>query len=155
MRNLCGARHRTETAGAVAQGHRVVCGGPAVFRVAVVWLCLAGALLAQSEQLLEQAEGALRSGDLDRAQTIARQVAAKNPGSAPAHMILGVIAAQRRQWEAATKHFGAVVRLAPADPNGYFYLGQAYLYQQKWEEAVKYFSKALERNYPDRERLSV
>src|SRR5712692_3676331 len=110
-------------------------------KLAAAWLCLACGLLAQTERLLEQAEGAFREGDLDRAQTMAGQVLAKNPGSVQAHMILGVIAAQRRQWEAATKHFGAVIRLAPSGPNGYFYLGQAHLYQQKWEEAAGYFAK--------------
>ncbi|PYV14356.1 MAG: hypothetical protein DMG07_12125 [Acidobacteria bacterium] len=112
-------------------------------------------LLGQSENPIEQAEQAFRSGDLEQAQTFARQALAKQPGSGSAHMILGVIAAQRQQWDAAKLHFRAVVRLAPSDPNGYFYLGQANLYQQNWATAAYYFTRALETNYPDRERLIV
>lgn len=67
-------------------------------------------LLGQSETLLEQAEQAFRSGNLEQAQTLARRVLAKTPGSPPAHMILGVIAAQGQKWDAANLHFGAVVR---------------------------------------------
>jgi Flp pilus assembly protein TadD len=112
-------------------------------------------LLGQSENPIEQAEQAFRSGALEQAQTFARQALAKQPGSVSAHMILGVIAAQRQQWDAAKLHFRAVVRLAPSDPNGYFYLGQANLYQQNWATAAYYFTRALETNYPDRERLIV
>src|SRR5206468_425506 len=43
----------------------------------------------------------------------------------------------------------------PSNPHGYFYLGQARLYQQQWEQAAQYFAKALQNNYPDRERLAI
>ena len=113
------------------------------------------ALLAQSEPLLDRAEQAFRSGDLESAETLAQRVLAGQPGSAPAHMILGVLAAQRQQWDAAKLHFAAVVRLAPADPNGYFYLAQAHLYQHNWSRAAFYFTRALQTGYPDRERLLI
>src|SRR5687767_11004314 len=106
-------------------------------------------LLGQSGTPLEQAEQAFRTGNVEQAQTLARRVLAKDPGSAPAHMILGVIAAQQQKWDAANLHFGAVVRLLPSDPHGYFYLGQANLYQRNWAKAAYYFARALERNYPD------
>src|SRR5262249_46013565 len=77
------------------------------------------------------------------------------PGAVHAHMILGVIAAQKSDWDVSNKHFQAVVRLQPSNPYGYFYLGQAKLYQQKWEPAIQYFSQALEHQYPEQERLLV
>jgi Flp pilus assembly protein TadD len=113
------------------------------------------AFFQQPGALADRAEEAFRSGNLDTAQTLARQVLAKDPNSAQAHMILGVIAAQQQKWTAANLHFGAVVKLVPSDPHGYFYLGQASLYQHNWAKAADYFAQALQRNYPDRERLVV
>ena len=118
------------------------------------FLALSG-LFQQPGALADRAEEAFRSGDLDTAQSLARQVLAKEPNSVQAHMILGVVAAQQQKWEAANLHFGAVVRLAPSAPHGYFYLGQANLYQHNWAKAADYFTQALQRNYPDRERLVV
>ena len=70
-------------------------------------------------------------------------------------MILGVIAAQSADWAASNRHFAEVLRLQPSNPHGYFYLGQAKLYQHQWQAAVEYFSKALERGYPDEQRLLI
>ncbi len=114
------------------------------------------ALLFQAgTSLLERADEAFRAGDLERAAVLARQVAARDPGAVHGHMILGVIAAQANQWDVSNRHFLTVVRLDPANPFGYFYLGQAKLYQQQWAQAISYFTKALERKYPERERLMV
>ena len=86
---------------------------------------LASQLWGQGADLLAEAESAFRSGDLNRAGSLARRILARESGSSAAHMILGVIAAQRNQWPAAEKSFGAVIRLDPSNPFGYFYLGQA------------------------------
>jgi tetratricopeptide (TPR) repeat protein len=116
---------------------------------------LASQLRGQGADLLAEAEAAFRSGDLDRAGSLASRILARESGSSAAHMILGVIAAQRNQWPAAEKSFGAVIRLEPSNPFGYFYLGQVSLNQQKWPKAVQYFSQAREHQYPDRDRLMV
>jgi tetratricopeptide (TPR) repeat protein len=121
----------------------------------LLWLVLASGLLAQSAGLLEQADAAFREGRLDEAATLARRVLVRDARATHAHMILGVIAAQKNNWEVSSRHFQAVVRLEPSNPYGYFYLGQAKLYQQQWEAAIQYFSKALEREYPEKERLLV
>ena len=118
---------------------------------ATIAVCLFG----QSSDVLQQADEAFRQGDLDRAEKLARQALARDAGAVHGHMILGVIAAQKQQWEASNKHFESVVRLEPANPFGYFYLGQARLFQQQWERAIQYFSKALELGYPERERLAI
>src|SRR5437879_2182552 len=91
--------------------------------------CLAVRVLAQNGNLLERADEAFRQGNLDRAGTLARQAVARDPGAAHGHMILGAIAAQKHQWDISDKHFQAVIRLEPSNPYGYFYLGQARLYQ--------------------------
>lgn len=118
-------------------------------------LCLAACLLAQAQDLLEQADAAFRGGDFDRAAALARRVLARDARSLHAHMIVGVIAAQKNDWKVANEHFQTVVRLEPANPYGYFYLGQAKLYEQQWEPAIQYFARALERQYPERERLLI
>jgi Flp pilus assembly protein TadD len=112
-------------------------------------------VLAQAGSLLEQADGAFRNGELDRAATLAERVAKSDPNAVHAHLILGVVAAQRGQWEAANRSFQRVVKLDPKNPHGYFYLGQAALYQQQWEQAVRHFLEARKRGYPDAERLGL
>src|SRR5436189_1094386 len=118
-------------------------------------MCLAACLLAQAESVLERADEAFRQGNSDRAATLARQALARDPNAVHGHMILGIIAAQRNQWETSNRHFEAVVRLEPTNPYGYFYLGQARLYQRQWDKAIQYFTKALQFQYPERERLMI
>src|SRR5205823_9321095 len=113
-------------------------------------ICVAACLLAQTGNLLERADEAFREGNLDRASTLARQALARDPGAVHGHMILGVIAARKNQWDTSTRHFEAVVRLEPSNSYGHFYLGQAKLYQQEREKAVQYFAKALDLQYPER-----
>ena len=118
-------------------------------------LALFALSLAQAQSPTQDAEAAFRAGDLNRAAVLARQALAGDPNSVQAHILLGVSASETRDWSTATQNFEAVIRLAPSSSHGYFYLGQANLYQQKWAEAAKYFASALQRNYPDRERLIV
>ena len=121
----------------------------------ILGLCMAGILAAQQLSLLEQADEAFRQGEFDRAAVLAQRVLARDPAAVHGHMILGVIAAQKKQWDTSNRHFQAVVKLAPSNPYGYFYLGQAKLYQQQWEAATQFFVKALEREYPEVDRLLV
>ena len=116
---------------------------------------LALCLFGQSGEVLEQADEAFRQGNLDRAERLARQALALDANAIHGHMILGVVAAQKKQWDASNRHFESVVRLEPANPFGYFYLGQAKLFEQQWGQAIRYFSKALELGYPERERLVI
>ena len=121
----------------------------------VATLLVAGCLLAQEDSLLEQADMAFREGDQVRSAALAQRVLARNPKMVHAHMILGVIAAQKKDWNVSDRHFRTVVSLEPSNPFGYFYLGQSKLYQQQWDAAVRYFSSALKREYPEKERLLV
>jgi tetratricopeptide (TPR) repeat protein len=124
-------------------------------KIAGIPLLLLAVGLAFGQDPAKQAESAFRSGDLDQAVALASKALAADPSSTQAHLILGIIAAQRNQWDAATRNFQALIRLVPSDPQAYFYLGQAYLYQQKWDQAVTYFSLALDHNYPGRDRLGI
>jgi tetratricopeptide (TPR) repeat protein len=125
-------------------------------------IILAGAALVfssaprlRAQNLVGQAEEAYRSGDPDRAAALARKALAANPASVQANLIAGLVAARRSQWAEASRYFLAVRRIEPANPFSYFYLGQASLYRGDWEKAIREFSAALERGYPDRDRLLV
>lgn len=124
-------------------------------RSALLSVAYAVCAFGQTGNALEKADEAFRQGDFASASTLARQALARDPDAVHAHMILGVIAAQNNRLEASTKHFEAIVRLDPANPYGYFYLGQAELYRQQWEPAILNFTKALERRHPDPDRVTV
>src|SRR5579863_2086562 len=125
--------------------------------MAKVILCvgLIAASLAGAQEPIQEAETAFRSGDVKRAAALAQDVLANDPNSVQAHLLLGIIASQNVAWVSAIRNFEAVIRLAPSNPHGYFYLGQAYLYQQKWDQAAKNFVLALERRYPDNQRIVI
>jgi len=118
-------------------------------------LSIAASLAAQTPGLLEKADEAFRQGDLEQAGTLARRAIEADPGAIQGHMILGVIAAQKGQWNTSESYFGTVVKLDPGNPYGYFYLGQAKLYQKQWDAAIRFFTSALERQYPEKDRLLV
>ena len=122
---------------------------------AALFLFSACYLLAQGGNLLEQADEAFRNGDPIRAASLAQRVVARDPNATHAHLILGVIAAQKKDWNTSSRHFRTVIRLEPSNPFGYFYLGQANLYQQHWDAAILNFLEATKRQYPERERLAV
>jgi Flp pilus assembly protein TadD len=118
-------------------------------------IAIAAGLAAQTSNLLEQADEAFHQGDFERARTLAQRVVEGDPAALHGHMILGVIAAQKDQWEVANRHFQTIIKLDPSNPYGYFYLGQAQLYQRDWEAAIKFFTSALERQYPETGRVLV
>jgi tetratricopeptide (TPR) repeat protein len=112
-------------------------------------------LLFQVDALLEKADDAFRRGDFENAATLAREVVTRAPGAVHGHLILGVVAARNNEWDLSSRHFLTVVRLDPANPYGYFYLGQAKLYQHQWAQAINYFTRARDLHYPETERLMV
>jgi len=121
----------------------------------LVFLMVISSAWPQAATLLEKADAAFRAGDLAQARTLAQRVLVQDPRSVHAHLMLGVIGAQNKQWLTSIRHFQTVVRLDPPNPHGYFYLGQASLHRQQWNEAIQYFTKAADRHYPDRERLAI
>ena len=104
-------------------------------------ISIAAGLAAQALGLLEQADEAFRQGDFERASALAQRALESDPAAVHGHMILGVIAAQKNQWEVSNRHFQTVVKLDPSNPYGYFYLGQAKLYQRQWDAAIGFFTR--------------
>src|SRR5262249_37177578 len=113
----------------------------------------AACLLGQT--VLEQADEAFRQGNFDRAATLARLAVAQNSQTPPGPMIPGVLPPPKNPSVSRPRPFETVVRLEPSNPYGYFYLGQAKLFQQQWEKAIAYLSKARDLQYPERERLAI
>src|SRR5262249_18990940 len=72
-------------------------------------IAIAAALAAQTPSLLEQADEAFRQGDFDLAGTLAQRALERDPAALQAHMVLGLIAARKNQWEASNRHFQKVV----------------------------------------------
>ena len=83
-------------------------------------IAIAAGLDAQTSNLLEQADEAFHQGDFERARTLAQRVVESDPAALHGHMILGVIAAQKDQWEVANRHFQTIIKLDPSNPYGYF-----------------------------------
>ena len=104
---------------------------------------------------LRHAYDAVRAGNLDGAVSLAKQALTQDPRSVRAYMILGDVAAQRREWDLAKSSFEAVVNLAPSNPYGLSHLGQVYFQQQDWEKAALNLTRALETDHPDHERLAI
>jgi len=108
-----------------------------------------------SVELMSKAYDAFRVGALERSAALAGRVLQDDPSSVAAHMLLGIIAAERQMWKEADERFETVILLSPGDPYGYFYLGQSSLQQQQWGRAADNLAKALERNYPEKEQVVI
>src|ERR1017187_7365167 len=68
---------------------------------------------------------------------------ARNPDSAPVHILLGEVLDASNRTEAATAEFEAAVKASPVPPNAHFGLGYLYWKQQRYEEACRGFEAEL------------
>lgn len=84
-----------------------------------------------------------QSGELAQAESIYRQVLAVEPDHPDALQLLGVIANQAGQPEAAIELIGKSIRLFPNNPYGYNNLGEAYRALKRFDEAIEAYQQAL------------
>jgi tetratricopeptide (TPR) repeat protein len=68
-----------------------------------------------------------------------KKVIALDPSSAEAHLQLGNLYSQRRQFAAAVPEYQEALRLSPNVPDAHFRLGQAYSHVGKKDLAEKEF----------------
>jgi len=73
----------------------------------------ADAGLPADSDLETKAEGLMENGDLEEAVKLLSPVCA-NSGSAPLHMLLGIALFQQQKYEAAVRHFAAVLSVEPS-----------------------------------------
>jgi Flp pilus assembly protein TadD len=65
-----------------------------------------------------------------------------NPRDADAHYQLGLIYAQRRQFESAIEHFRKAIDIDPNEPDAYYQLGRIAREQGRHAEAIQHFRAA-------------
>lgn len=98
------------------------------------------------ESLLQYAQKAVASGDLQRAQALYRKAVAVDGTHAGAHAGLGRVALLSGQHAAAVEHLGVAVRLAPEQPEYRVLLSMALRALERSAEADAYLQQALGTN---------
>ena len=84
-----------------------------------------------------------RSGDLQQAEAIYRQVLQADPQQADAHHLLGVIAYQEGNSDLAIQHISRSIQLQPAHASAYCNLGMVLASLRRWAEAAEQCRQAL------------
>ncbi len=92
---------------------------------------------------VEHAERALRSGDLEQAESICRQLLKKNKKDLGALQLRGHIAARRRDFDEALKHYQKCLSVKPREAHFHYLVGKAYAQQGRYSEALRTLDKAL------------
>ena len=64
-------------------------------------------------RLFTQALDLQQKGHLDQAVDLCQKILRKDPAFVDAHMMQGLIFAQRNQWEQAARHFEKIVLITP------------------------------------------
>ncbi len=95
---------------------------------------------------LAQAVAFHRAGQLRQAEQIYRQVLRADPRNADAWHLLGVVAAQVNQHEAAIEHIRRAIDLNPNATAFHANLGAAYQKLKRFDEAAACYRRALELN---------
>jgi len=95
-------------------------------------------LPARSEPLVGLAACALELGDLEKAQTLAKEALALDSNSTPAWNVLGILHLRRQRYDLAISVFETVVRLNPRDKQGHLSLAQAFTKKGDLEKAKEH-----------------
>ena len=103
---------------------------------------------AQIQKQLDLALEHYQSGKLAEAEACFQQVLQWQPDNPDAWHLLGVMAAQQKQYAKAIKWIKRAIELRPDFPNTYSDLGLTFQEQGKLEEAIAFYQRALKLN-PD------
>ena len=87
-----------------------------------------------------------RQGRLGEAKAIYESILAKQPNHFDALNLLGAVAAQTRNYQAALVLFGRAIAVDPEDPSAQNNLGNVFLDLKKFDEALASYDKALALN---------
>ncbi len=98
---------------------------------------------ADPQQLFEQGEAALKSGDLDKAEHDFRAVIALNPQVAGAYANLGVVYMRRKNWPQALAMLRKAEHLAPKVSGIRLNIGLVYYRQNDFAKAIPPFESVL------------
>ncbi len=88
------------------------------------------------QELYEQTQRALASGDLKGAETACRQILAAAPNDPGAHGNLAVVYMRRKQWGQALQELHITERLAPNVPGVRLNIALVYYRESRFELAI-------------------
>jgi len=94
-------------------------------------------------ELFASGEAALRSGNLNEAETSFKQVLAQDPNSAGAYANLGVIAMRRQNWSQALDLLRKSEKLAPSVAGIRLNIGLVYYRQNEFHSAIAPFESVV------------
>src|ERR1700720_3280520 len=98
---------------------------------------------ANTQQLFQQGESALKKNDLDLAERSFRSVLAVDPQAVGAYANLGVIYMRRKQWQHALEMLHHAERLAPAMTGLRLNIGLVYYRQGDFKSAIPPFESVV------------
>lgn len=111
---------------------------------AVIILVAVAILQAQSiPELYKEAQEALASGDLAKAETASRGILAIAPQDPGAHVNLAVVYMRRKQWEPALEQLHLAQKVAPNVPGIRLDIGLVYYRQNRFEQAIPELESVL------------
>ncbi|PWE49435.1 hypothetical protein DEM26_13375 [Thioclava sp. NG1] len=98
---------------------------------------------------MHEAYEALAAADGPHAARLAHEVSQAHPANRHPWLVLGTVALDRREAEAATKFFERALLIAPTDPMGLAGLGKARVLRADIFAAIDLFAQAIERGSED------
>lgn len=98
---------------------------------------------AQVPAIFREAIAFHQRGQLDQAKARYEYILKAQPGHYPSLHLLGVVAAQTRNFQAAADLIGKAIAIFPNDPNFHINRGNALKELQQLEEAVASYDKAI------------
>src|SRR5688572_30466803 len=95
---------------------------------------------------LKQGRAFLDADDLDRARVQAEAVLARDPSSAEAHFLMGVIYERQKDFAAAAISYGRAIGSAPRMAEAHDRLGFVFGQQGQTTQAIRKFEEAVHLN---------
>jgi predicted O-linked N-acetylglucosamine transferase (SPINDLY family) len=92
--------------------------------------------------LLNQSLDALRNSSLEMAELYLKQALSLEPNNPHSLRLLGVVAAQRADYEKAIEFFSAAIQIAPEIAVAYSNLGNVYARLRQFDQALRAFEQA-------------
>lgn len=78
------------------------------------------------------------------AETLAKEVLAKNPNLWQPNLILGIVQLHTKEYDKAVDTFDRTIELKPDNAPSYYYLGMAYLFSSRISDAAQAANRAVE-----------
>jgi len=102
------------------------------------------AIASSLDQIFQSAISHHQAGHLQQAEQEYQQVLQQQPNHADAWHLLGVIAAQQKQYQIAIERINRAIELQPETATYYSNLGNAYQESGKLSEAIAYYQKVIQ-----------